>query len=90
MVHGQLNPVSVLALPASRAPARELHPDIRDVHNLCACCRTPGVKTMSMLGRFRRRMATMSLSSLLAAGVVEQLVEPRKLLRLCSLAVQVG
>eukprot|EP00198_Chlamydomonas_reinhardtii_P012580 XP_001701917.1 predicted protein [Chlamydomonas reinhardtii] len=47
-----------------------------------------GVKTMSMLGRFRRRMATMSLASLLRAGVCEQLVEPRKVLRVCSLAVQ--
>lgn len=44
---------------------------------------------MSMLGRFRRRMATMSLASLLRAGVCEQLVEPRKVLRVCSLAVQV-
>ncbi|KAG2446721.1 hypothetical protein HYH02_008283 [Chlamydomonas schloesseri] len=47
-----------------------------------------GVKTMSMLGRFRRRMATMSLASLLRAGVCEQLFEPRKVLRVCSLAVQ--
>ncbi|KAG2435256.1 hypothetical protein HXX76_007334 [Chlamydomonas incerta] len=47
-----------------------------------------GVKTMSMLGRFRRRMATMSLASLLRAGVCEQLFEPRKVLRVCNLAVQ--
>ncbi|KAG2494047.1 hypothetical protein HYH03_007693 [Edaphochlamys debaryana] len=47
-----------------------------------------GVKTMSMLGRFRRRMATLSLSSLLLAGACPALTEPGKLLRLCSLAVQ--
>ncbi|GIM13019.1 hypothetical protein Vretimale_16222, partial [Volvox reticuliferus] len=47
-----------------------------------------GVKTMSMLGRFRRRMATLSLSALLMAGCCDQLYEPRKLLRLCSLAMQ--
>jgi hypothetical protein len=43
-----------------------------------------------MLGRFRRRMATLSLCSLLAAGACPQLLTPSKVLRLCSLAVQVG
>ncbi|GLI59709.1 hypothetical protein VaNZ11_001566 [Volvox africanus] len=47
-----------------------------------------GVKTMSMLGRFRRRMATLALCALLIAGCCDHLYEPRKLLRLCSLAVQ--
>ena len=48
-----------------------------------------GVKTMAMLGRYRRRIATAALGALVAADTCRDIYEPRKLARVVGLAVQV-
>ncbi|KAG1678184.1 hypothetical protein FOA52_016121 [Chlamydomonas sp. UWO 241] len=47
-----------------------------------------GVKTMAMLGRFRRRIATAALGSVITAGTCNDVYEPLKLVRVVSLSLQ--
>ncbi|GAX82609.1 hypothetical protein CEUSTIGMA_g10035.t1 [Chlamydomonas eustigma] len=47
-----------------------------------------GVRTMAMLGRYRRRIAIASMSSLVAADTCPDIYEPLKLVRVVSLALQ--
>lgn len=47
-----------------------------------------GVKTMAMLGRYRRRIATAALGSIVAADTCPDVYEPMKLVRVVSLALQ--
>jgi len=47
-----------------------------------------GVKTMAMLGRFRRRLATTSLCAVIMADACPAVYDPKKLTRICALAVQ--
>ena len=48
-----------------------------------------GVKTMAMLGRYRRRIATAALASVIAADTCPDVLEPLKLVRVVSLSLQV-
>ncbi|MEW5315516.1 MAG: hypothetical protein WDW38_006938 [Sanguina aurantia] len=47
-----------------------------------------GVKTMAMLGRFRRRIATIALTSMITSGnAMEAMLTPPLLNRVCALAI---
>eukprot|EP00798_Chlamydomonas_sp_ICE-L_P013522 gene13522-19387_t len=43
---------------------------------------------MAMLGRYRRRIATVSIAAVIGADACPAVMEPSKLIRICSLAMQ--